>query len=179
MTNEDITESIFLKAMKWCQIQGSRDALNNSVHWCELNKWEKEFTNIPNSELLPLLISANYLKVQGLIRLLVKVVAKKVQSKTGALQKYFDVENPKWSLKELKTLEGDVKSSHLMQIYMISQTMATKGQIKPKADWCVVDSPKKRKNEFVFSCSEKQKSKKTFVRSLGESVARQSAYGLI
>ena len=77
LTNEEITEPIFLKAMKWCQIQGSKEALNNSVHWCELNKWEKEFTNIPNSELLPLLITAYYLKIQGLIRLLVKVVAKK------------------------------------------------------------------------------------------------------
>ena len=167
--------------MKWCQIQGSKEALNNSVHWCELNKWEKEFTNIPNSELLPLLITAYYLKIQGLIRLLVKVVAKKIQSKTGALQKYFDVENPKWSLEELKTLEGDVKSSHLMQIYMISKTMTTTGQIKPKADWRAVDSPKKRKNEFVYSCREKQKSKKinSFVHSLGESAARKSAYGLI
>ena len=151
---------------------------NKTVYWCKLNKWEKEFTNTPNSELLPLLITANYLKIQGLIRLLVKVVAKKIQSKTGALQKYFDVENPKWSLKELKTLEGDVKSSHLMQIYMISQTMATKGQIKPKADWCVVDSPKKRKNECVFLCRESKKTN-SFVRSLGESAARQSAYGLI
>ena len=167
--------------MEWCQIQGSRAALNNSVHWCELNKWEKEFTNIPNSELLPLLITAYYLKIQGLVRLLIKVVAIKIQSKTGALQKYFDVENPKWTTKELKTLGDDVKSSHLGQIYMISKTMTIKGQIKPKADWRAVDSPKKRKNEFVFSCSEKQKSKKTnsFVHSLGESAARQSAYGLI
>ena len=167
--------------MEWCQIQGSRAALNNSVHWCELNKWEKEFTNIPNSELLPLLITAYYLKIQGLVRLLIKVVAIKIQSKTGALQKYFDVENPKWTTKELKTLGDDVKSSHLGQIYMISKTMTIKGQIKPKADWRAVDSPKKRKNEFVFSCNEKQKSKKTnsFVHLLGESAARQSAYGLI
>ena len=164
--------------MKWCQIQGSKEALNNSVHWCELNKWEKEFTNIPNSELLPLLISANYLKVQGLIRLLVKVVAKKVQSKTGALQKYFDVENPKWSLKELKTLEGDVKSSHLMQIYMISKAMTTTGQIKLKADWRTIDSPKKRKNEFVFLLS-RQRKIHSFFRFLGESTAPQSAFGFI
>ena len=111
--------------MKWCQIQGSKDALNNSVHWCELNKWEKEFTNIPNSELLPLLITAYYLKIEGLIRLLVKAVAIKIQSKTGALQKYFDVDNPKWNTKELKTLGDDVKSSHLVQLYMISKTMTT------------------------------------------------------
>ena len=57
----------------------------------------------------------------------------------------------------------------------------SKDQIKPKADWRTVDSPKKRKNEFVYSCSESQKSKKTnsLVRLLGESAARKSAYGLI
>ena len=27
---------------------------------------------------------------------------------------------------------------------------ATKGQIKPKADWRAIDSPKKRTNEFFF-----------------------------
>ena len=112
--------------MKWCQIQGSRAALNNSVHWCELNKWEKEFTNIPNSELLPLLITAYYLKIKDLIRLLVKAVAIKIQSKTGGLQKYFDVDNPQWKPKELKMLGDDVKSSHLVQMYMISKTMTTK-----------------------------------------------------
>ena len=58
---------------------------------------------------------------------------------------------------------------------MISKTMTTTGQIKPKVDWRAVDSPKKRKKEFVYSCREKQKSKKTFVRSLGESAARKSA----
>ena len=70
--------------------------------------------------------------------------------------------------------------------FWISQIVVNKGQIKPKADWCAVDSPKKRKNEFVFSYSEKQKSKKihSFVHSLGESAAhksaaRKSAYGLI
>ena len=30
----------------------------------------------------------------------------------------------------------------------LAQTI--KGQIKPKADWRAIDSPKKRTNEFVF-----------------------------
>ena len=46
---------------------------------------------------------------------------------------------------------------------------ATKGQIKPKADWRAIDSPKKRTKEFVcfFAAkSNKQKTNKTnlFVR---------------
>ena len=31
----------------------------------------------------------------------------------------------------------------------IEETIGTKGQIKPKADWRAIDSPKKRTNEFV------------------------------
>ena len=38
----------------------------------------------------------------------------------------------------------------------------TKGQIKPKADWRAVDSPKKQTNKFVFFAV---KSKKAKIRS--------------
>jgi hypothetical protein len=36
----------------------------------------------------------------------------------------------------------------------------TKGQIKPKADWRTVDSPKKWTNEFVFYARKSKKGKK-------------------
>ena len=54
----------------------------------------------------------------------------------------------------------------------------TKGQIKPKADWRAVDSPKKQTNEFVlfaFLLFTANKSN-SFVRFMGESTARQSAF---
>ena len=52
-----------------------------------------------------------------------------------------------------------------------------KGQLISKADWRAIDSPKKRKNEFVlfaflFFTANKSNS---FVCFLGESTARQSA----
>ena len=54
-----------------------------------------------------------------------------------------------------------------------------KGQIKPKADWRAVDSPKKGVNEFIlfaFLLFTTNKSN-LFVRSfLGESMARQSCF---
>ena len=58
---------------------------------------------------------------------------------------------------------------------------AVKGQIKPKADWRAVDSPKKWTKESAFFCPEKQKGKKKIIHSLflGESTASQSAYGFI
>ena len=57
----------------------------------------------------------------------------------------------------------------------------TKGQIKPKADWGAVDSPKKRMNEFVLFAvkSKKANKKNSFIHFLCESMARQSAFGFI
>ena len=52
-----------------------------------------------------------------------------------------------------------------------------KGQIKPKADWRAVDSSKKRTNEFVFFCREKQKSKNWRIYCVP--IRPQSAYGFI
>ena len=52
--------------------------------------------------------------------------------------------------------------------------MITKGQIKPKADWHTVDSPKKGTNEFVLLAFLLFMANKTnlLVRLLGESTAR-------
>ena len=72
-----------------------------------------------------------------------------------------------------------------------------KGEIKPKADWCAIDSPKKQTNKFFFAITVrnylkleissssfkyfrtvKQKNKtNSFVLFLEESTACQSAYG--
>jgi hypothetical protein len=54
-----------------------------------------------------------------------------------------------------------------------------KGQIKPKADWHAVDSPKKRTNDFFLFYSSWQKQTNSFVRFLGESTVRKSAYSFI
>ena len=57
----------------------------------------------------------------------------------------------------------------------------TKGQIKPKADWRTVDSPKDPTNfkfKEVLDCKAKTKKQTNlFVRFLGESTTCKSAYG--
>ena len=64
---------------------------------------------------------------------------------------------------------------------MLKETLkqgTSKGQMKPKADWLAVDSPKKRKDECVlfafllFPANHTNSS----VHFLGESRARQSAF---
>ena len=54
----------------------------------------------------------------------------------------------------------------------------TKGQIKPKADWRAVDSPKKRTNEFVLFAFLLFTANKSIssVHFLGESTVRQAAF---
>ena len=64
---------------------------------------------------------------------------------------------------------------------MMNSLLTAKGQIKPKADWRAIDSPKKRTNEFVLFAVKSKKANKTnsFLHFLGESTARQSAFGFI
>ena len=71
------------------------------------------------------------------------------------------------------------KSNHLYFhvhacIFFVIQQISRKGQIKPKADWCAIDSPKKRKNEFGLLASLLFTANKTnsFLHFLGESTAR-------
>ena len=56
-----------------------------------------------------------------------------------------------------------------------------KGQIKPKAVWACSRFSQKTKKWICFAFCEKQKANKTnsFIRFLGESTARQSAFGFI
>ena len=71
-----------------------------------------------------------------------------------------------------------------------------KGQIKPKADWPAIDSPKKTKERFFFAMTVRKylkleiwissfkyfktvKQKTRFIQFLVESTGCQSAYGFI
>ena len=77
----------------------------------------------------------------------------------------------------------------LCKIFMIHRNfqpppttnLPSKGQIKPKADWRAVDSPKKRRNEFILFPFLLFTANKTnlFDRFMGESTACQSAFGFI
>ena len=55
-------------------------------------------------------------------------------------------------------------------------TVEAKGQIKPKADWRVLDSSKNKQEDlFFFAMKSKKAKKKKLIRFLGESIVRQSA----
>ena len=90
------------------------------------------------------------------------------------------------------------KSLGKIRILGVESLLLFKGQIKPKADRRAIDSPKNRMDEFgfylprqsgntenlkfgfqVLSICVKKKQTNYFVWFLGESTARQSAYGFI
>ena len=118
-------------------------------------------------------------------------------------QKLFTKLSPKWSILVViiststnffaknytNTLNfQDRQHTIMMRIYRLfesarssakTKTKST-GQIKPKATWRAVDSPKKRTSKFgFFPFLLFTAKKKSFVRFLGESTARKSAYGFI
>ena len=70
-----------------------------------------------------------------------------------------------------------MKAKWVENIFVGAFLLFHKGQIKPKADWRAVDSPKKRRNEFVLLAFLLFMARK--VHFLGESMARQSAFGFI
>ena len=71
----------------------------------------------------------------------------------------------------LGTVQGEKNLLHII-------VTTTKGQIKPKAHWRAVDSPKKRTNEFVLFAFLLFTANKTnlFVRFLGESTVRPNCF---
>ena len=53
-----------------------------------------------------------------------------------------------WIFGNFRQSETSFKQRCLDVFFVFSTCQLSKGQIKPKADWQVVDSPKKRRNEF-------------------------------
>ena len=70
----------------------------------------------------------------------------------------------------LKKFSFSEKAKNICTIFLM---VFTKGQIKPKADWCAADFPKKQRNKFVLFAFLLFTANKTisFVHFLGESMA--------
>merc|ERR1712025_505389 len=85
LPNEEITGPVFKKALEWCEKNRGKPDYNPDdeddskkkeyVSINQLNDWEKEYIKMTVDEMFPLLITANFLEIKGLIRLMVKAVA--------------------------------------------------------------------------------------------------------
>ena len=88
ITNEEVTRENFKKALVWMEKNRGKPIVQNDndeeepVNWNQLDDWEKKFVDMPVSEMFPLLITANFLEIPGLLNLICKGVALQIQGKT-------------------------------------------------------------------------------------------------
>lgn len=58
--------------------------------------------------MFPLIITCNFLEIKGLLQLMIKAVALKLQEDSiEQIRKDFDVEDPKWTPEELARIEEE------------------------------------------------------------------------
>ena len=114
LDNKELTRSDFKKALVWMEkYRGKLDLkwvnVKNKLKrkkyasWSQLNQWEQDYINIPVDEMFPLLITANFLEIKGLVDLMAKAVALQIQGKTvDEIRKTFGIQDLKWTPQELQ-----------------------------------------------------------------------------
>ena len=120
LANEEVTGAVFEKSLIWMEHnRGKPDFQEDTdddelkpkefVSWSQLDEWQKNYINIPVSEMFPLLIVGNFLEIKGLVNLMVKGVALQIQGKSSAeeIRKMFNIEDPKWTPEELQKLKDE------------------------------------------------------------------------
>ena len=119
ITNEEVTRENFKKALVWMEKNRGKPVVQKDededelkpkepVNWNHLDDWEKKYVDMPVSEMFPLLITANFLEIPGLLNLMCKAVALQIQGKSvEEIRTTFNVEDPKWSPEELQKLKEE------------------------------------------------------------------------
>ena len=63
---------------------------------------------MPVNEIFPMLITCNFLEIKGLLQLLIKAVALKLQEDSvEKIRKDFNVPDPNWTKEDLKRIEEE------------------------------------------------------------------------
>ena len=119
ITNDEVTGENFKKALVWMEKNRGKPIVQKDededelkpkepVNWNQLDDWEKKYVDMPVSEMFPLLITANFLEIPGLLNLMCKAVALQIQGKSvEEIRTTFNVEDPKWSPEELQKLKEE------------------------------------------------------------------------
>ena len=119
ITNDEVTGENFKKALVWMEKNRGKPIVQKDededelkpkepVNWEQLDDWEKKFVDMPVSEMFPLLITANFLEIPGLLNLMCKAVALQIQGKSvEEIRTTFNIDDPKWSAEELQKLKEE------------------------------------------------------------------------
>ena len=106
ISNEKVTGPVFKKALVWMENNRGypdfhEDDYDNKEkkNWNHLNEWEKQYIEMSGDEIdmIPLLVCGNFLEIKGLVRLMIKAVALKINSKRSEeeIRKTYKIEDPK------------------------------------------------------------------------------------
>ena len=104
--NEEVTGEIFKHCLVWMEKNRGKTDFQRDHN--EMNEWEKEFVNMPVSQMLPILIAGNFLEIEGLIDLMTSALALVIQNNDVVeIRKIFDIEDPQWTPEELQKLKEE------------------------------------------------------------------------
>ena len=104
--NDEVTGEIFKICLVW--MEKNRGKTNFQRDHNEMNEWEKEYVNMPVSQMLPILIAGNFLEIEGLIDLMTSALALVIQNNDVVeIRKIFDIEDPQWTPEELQKLKEE------------------------------------------------------------------------
>ena len=106
ISNEKVIGPVFKKALVWMEnnrgypdFQEDDDDNKVKKNWNHLNEWEKQYIEMSGDEIdmIPLLVCGNFLEIKGLVRLMIKAVALKINSKRSEeeIRKTYKIEDPK------------------------------------------------------------------------------------
>ena len=110
LPNDEVTGPVFKKALEWCEKNRSKPDFKSDDDdgSDELNDFEKDYIKMSVPEMFPLLITANFLEIKGLINLMVKAVALQIKQKNvEQIREAFGIEDPKWTEEELQKLKEE------------------------------------------------------------------------
>ena len=117
ISNEKVTGPIFKKALVWMEnnrgypdfLQDIDDDNLKEKRWNQLNEWENQYIEMTVDDMIPLLVCGNFLEIKGLVSLIIRAVALKINGKRSEgipseeeIRKTYQIEDPKL-LRQLRT----------------------------------------------------------------------------
>ena len=104
--NDEVTGEIFKHCLVW--MEKNRGKTDFQRDYNEMNEWEKEYVNMPVSQMLPILIAGNFLEIEGLIDLMTSALALQIQNNSvEKIREIFEIEDPQWTPEELQKLKEE------------------------------------------------------------------------
>ena len=104
--NGEVTGEIFKPCLVWMEKNRGKTDFQRDHN--EMTDWEKEYVNMPVSQMFPILIAGNFLEIEGLIDLMTSALALQIQNNDVVeIRKIFDIEDPQWTPEELQKLKEE------------------------------------------------------------------------